>query len=75
MAQFYFSVNLDNDRTLCLAPLTDRKIALSGEEITDPSGYFLFETRGSDELGGIEIIARVMTEEAALRLREMFKMT
>lgn len=74
MAEFYFSVNLDNDRTLCLAPLTDRRIALSGQEIPDPSGYFLFEKRSSDELGGIEIIAQVLSEEAAFRLRDMFKM-
>ena len=73
MAEFYFSVNLDNDRTLCLAPLTDRKIALSGEEIADPSGYFLFETSSSDD-SAIEIIARVQSEEAAFRLRTMFKM-
>lgn len=73
MGEFYFSVNLDNDRTLCIAPLTDRKIALSGEEINDPSGYFLFETRGSED-AAVEIIARLQSEEAALRLREMFKM-
>lgn len=73
MTEFYFSVNLDNDRTLCIAPLTDRKIALSGEEINDPSGYFLFETRGSED-EAVEIIARLQSEEAALRLRDMFKM-
>jgi hypothetical protein len=73
MPEFYFSVNLDNDRTLCLAPLTDRKIALSGEEIADPSGYFLFETSSSDD-SVIEIIARVQSEEAAFRLRTMLKM-
>jgi hypothetical protein len=73
MAEFYFSVNLDNDRTLYIAPLTDRKIALSGEEIADPSGYFLFEAHSSDD-SAIEIIARVQSEEAAFRLRDMFKM-
>lgn len=73
MAQFYFSVNIDNDRTLCLAPLTDRKIAMSGQEIADTSGYFLFETRGSDERG-VEIIAHVVSEDAVFRLREAFNM-
>ena len=74
MAQFYFSVNIDNDRSLCIAPLTDRKIAMSGQEIADPSGYFLFERCESDEIGGIEIIAQILSEEAAFRLRDMFKM-
>ena len=74
MAQFYFSVNLDNDRTLCLAPLTNRTITLSGQELSDTSGYFLFERRDSDPLGDVEIIAQVLSEEAALKLREMFHM-
>jgi hypothetical protein len=74
MDDHYFSVNLDNDRTLCIAPLTDRSIALSGQEITDPAGYFLFEKKGSDESARVDIIAQVLSEDAALRLREMFKM-
>jgi len=74
MDQFYFSVHLDNDRTLCLAPLTERKVGMSGQDIPDSSGYFLFERRSSDELGGVEIIARVCSEEAAFRLRDMLKM-
>lgn len=74
MVNFYFSVNLDNDTTLCLAPLTDSRIALSGEELEDTSGYFLFEQRHSEELPEIKIIARVLSEEAAFRLRAMLKM-
>ncbi len=75
MADFYFSVNLEPDRTLCLAPLTDRRISLSGQQVEDTSGYFLFEQRGTGETAGIEIIAKVMDDEAALRLRDMFQMT
>ncbi len=74
MDEFYFSVNLDDERTLCLAPLTDRWLAMSGQEIANPSGYFLYERRGSDELCGVEIIAHVVSEEAAFRLRDMFNM-
>jgi hypothetical protein len=74
MADFYFSVNLDNNRTLCLAPLTDRRIAMSGMQIDNPSGYFLFEQSGADELAEIEIIAHVLSDEAAMRLRDMFNM-
>jgi hypothetical protein len=74
MAEFYFSVNLDNDRTLYIAPLTDRKISMASQPVPDPSGYFLYEQRGSSEVGTIEIIAHLASEEAALRLREVFKM-
>ncbi|HKX10957.1 MAG TPA: hypothetical protein VJN67_22360 [Stellaceae bacterium] len=75
MTQFYFSVNIDNDRMLCVAPLTDRKIALSGQEVSDPGAYFLFEQRGSDEFASIEILAQLMSEEAAFAMRDMLKMS
>lgn len=75
MADFYFSVNIDSDRTLCVAPLTDRRIGMSGQEIDDPSGYFLFEKQGTGDFANIEIIAKVLTEDAALRLRDMFQMS
>lgn len=71
---YHFSKNLDNDRTLCVAPLTDRLIERSGQELEDVSGYFLFSRRGSDEFAGVEIIARVVSEEAAFALRQMFDM-
>ena len=72
MADYYFTSNLDNDRMLCLAPLTDRKIGLSGQEITDTSGYFLYEQRRSND--AIEVISHVTSEEAAFRLRDMLKL-
>ncbi len=75
MEDFYFSVIIDRERTLCLAPLTHRRIAMSGQAIKDESGYFVFETRGSGECADVEIIAQVLSEESALRLRDMFNMT
>ena len=74
MDQFYFSVNLDGDWKLCLAPLTDRRLAMVGEEVPDTSGYFLFEQRGSGDYAAIEIIAHVASEAAAERLRAMLNM-
>lgn len=75
MGQYYFSVALDNDRELCISPLTDRKIAASGQELTDASGYFLYERSGSDEFANIEIIAQVLNEDGVMRLREAFGMS
>ena len=74
MDELYFSVNLEDGRTLCLAPLTDRRIALSGEEIADTSGYFLFENDGRQGSERVEVLAQVLSEEAALRLRDMLCM-
>jgi hypothetical protein len=71
MTEYYFSREIDSDTTLCIAPITERRIELSGEKIDDASGYFLFETRGGGEPGEVEILARLTSEEAAFRLKEM----
>lgn len=71
MPEYYFSAQTDSETTLCIAPLTDKRIELSGEEIEDASGYFLYETKGGPEPGEVRIIARLTSEEAAFRLRDM----
>ncbi|MBT9444414.1 MAG: hypothetical protein IV086_01805 [Hyphomonadaceae bacterium] len=71
---YYFSKALDNDRMLCLAPMTDRMLQQSGQEIDDVSGYFLFASRRSDEFASVEIIARATSEDAAFALKELFGM-
>lgn len=75
MVALFFTKTIDNDRTLFLAPLTERRIAMSGQVIEDASGYFLFEQSGSEPGGGIEIIAQAVDETAAMRLVQMFGMT
>lgn len=74
MADYYFSAQIDKDTTLCIAPLTNKRIDLSGQQIGDPSGYFLYQTRGGGEPGEVEILARLESEEAALRLRNMLSL-
>jgi hypothetical protein len=73
MQNFYFSAVVDNDRTLYIAPLCDRHLASSGQEVVDTSGYFLYERRASDP-DSVRIIAQVLSDDAALELREMLKM-
>jgi hypothetical protein len=68
MADLYFSASVDNETTLCIAPLTERRIALSGQEIGDASGYFLYATRKSEEPNEVEVIARLVSEDAAFSL-------
>ena len=75
MDQFYYTVTIDSNRTLCLSPLTDRLISLSGQEIGDTSGYFLYERCARGDIVDVEVIAHVLSDEAALRLRQVFKMT
>ncbi len=73
MQNFYFSTPVDNDRTLCLAPLSERFIAASGQEITERGGYFLYERRASDP-ESVQIIAQVVSDEAALALRGLLNL-
>ena len=74
MAEHYFSTNIDNETTLCIAPLTNRRIAMSGQEIADTSGYFLYETYKSEQPNGIKIIAHILSEEAAFELSRVLNM-
>ena len=71
MAAYYFTTNIDNETTLCIAPLTNRRIAMSGQEIADTSGYFLYETCKAQEPNEV---AQLLSEEAALRLSRMLDM-
>lgn len=74
MTKHYFSINLDNETTLSIAPLTNRRVDLSGQEIEDTSGYFLYETCKSREPNEVTIIAKVLSEEGAFQLSRMLNM-
>lgn len=74
MAEYYFSVQVDSETTLCIAPLTDRRVELSGEQIEDRSGYFLYRTKGNDEPGEVEILARLTSEDAAFQLKQLLSL-
>jgi len=71
MSDYYFSAQIGDEKTLCLAPLSDRRIDMSGQSISDPSGYFLYEQRGSGDMAEVEILAHLLSEDAAFRLREL----
>jgi hypothetical protein len=71
MDDCYFSAEIGNEKTLFVAPLTDRRINMSGQSIADPSGYFLYEQRGTGSSAEVEILAHLVSEEAAFRLSEL----
>lgn len=74
MNGYYLTKKLGDKRLLCVAPLSDRNIALSGQEVDDPSGYFLFEKRGSGDAYDVTILAHLVSEEAALQMGAMLQM-
>jgi hypothetical protein len=61
-------------KELNLPPSLKRRLAESGQEIQDVSGYFLFEKRGCGDAVEIDILAQALSDEAAFRLRELFQM-
>lgn len=73
MSVHYFSVEVSEGRRLYLAPLTDAQIENSGQEISETDGYFLFE-RDVYDSSRVEIIAKVVSEEAIFKLRQVFNM-
>lgn len=74
MAEHYFSTNIDNETTLCIAPLTNRRIAMSGQELADTSGYFLYETCKSEQPNEVRVIAQILSEDAAFQLSRILRM-
>ena len=74
MAEYYFSAKLDSETLLCIAPITDKRVELSGQDVENRSGYFLYQVRGAGEPREVEILARLQNEEAALRLKDMLSL-
>jgi hypothetical protein len=72
---YYFSANVDNNRVLCIASLTDRRIEGCCEVLDNISGYFLFETNRAEGPQSTRILARLISEEAAVELSAMLNMT
>ena len=74
MADYYFTASREDGTTLFLAPLTNRHIEASGQELPDTSGHFLYEADDSDP-DTVRIIAQVITTDAVLNLKAMLGMT
>jgi hypothetical protein len=69
-ANFYMSRSCGGGSVLGLSMLTTRRAAAAGLSQSDSNGYFLYEAKACDP-ESIEIIARVASDEAALRLKEL----
>lgn len=72
--EYYLSAQVDDDTILCIAPLTQHRVELSGQEIEDESGHFLYLVRGGSEPRDVEILARLSSEEAVRRLSEILSL-
>lgn len=70
MDALYLSTESQDDTRLCIAPLTRQLIAATG---ADAAGYFLFERQGSG-LENVQILARVASEDAAIKLARLLNL-
>lgn len=67
MASLYLSAESDGGKRLALKPLTRRAAEAMDPPLTDIAGYFLVE---SDD-NGASVLARIETEDAAIKLGRM----
>ncbi|WP_126174365.1 hypothetical protein [Altericroceibacterium xinjiangense] len=67
MASLYLSAIGEGGRTIVLKPLTNRAAQFLDPPLADTSGYFLVEENGHETA----VLARVETEDAALRLAKL----
>lgn len=75
MAHYYFSGQIDNDLAVFIAPLSDLDLQLSGEKVDDASGYFLYRRSYSEPDNPITVLARLHSEEAALEMSRMLRLS
>ena len=69
MEEFYCDIPLTNAKVLCIGPITGREAGGVEAEFCDGYGTYLYLADASDTRSDVEIIARIVSEEAAERLR------
>lgn len=69
MEDYFFEVPLSNARTLCLGPLTRREADSSNADFCDGFSTYLFLANADAPGDDIDVIAKVVSVEAAERLR------
>lgn len=68
MSDYYFSMALGNRRSLCISPLTVDELSGGEGRPGNGLGYFLYERDDADE--GLNVLAKIVSEDAAVRLCE-----
>jgi hypothetical protein len=63
---------VSENRTLCLSTLSRNQLATVPDYSGDHFGYFIYEMDHSRVDGGIMVLARVLSYDAAIRLWQFF---
>ncbi len=73
MDDLYVVDKIDEHRSICISTLAKTTIYNSKiENLGDDHGYFIYEVDERPILGGIIVLAKAASEEAALKLIELW---
>lgn len=73
MQHVLFSTRLADGREVCVSPVSsDTFEANQAQCLGDDSGYFIYEYDAQKPSAGIEILAKAVSFDAALRLVDIF---
>ena len=75
MEDYHFEIPISNHRLLCLGPITRAEAEAVGDEagFCDGFGHYLFVADEQEPRGDVEIVAKLVSEEAAVRLSELLR--
>jgi hypothetical protein len=62
---------IGNRRSLCISPLTNEELAGGDGRPGNGLGYFLYERDDADD--GLNVLAKIVSEDAAVRLYEALR--
>jgi hypothetical protein len=72
MEDVFLSAMIDENREICISPIPARTYqAAGGKGLGGEFGYFIYETDKRHPESGIEIIGKVASVEAAMRLFQL----
>lgn len=72
MDDVFLTAQIDGRRTLCISPLPAKTYReAGGKGLGGEFGYFVYEVDNQTPSVGLEVIAKVASKEAAIRLFEI----
>lgn len=75
MGHVLFSASLPDGREICISPLSrDAYEANRADHLGDDSGYFIYEVDNTRPYSGVEILAKALSVDAAMRLVDIYVM-
>ena len=73
MEEYYFGVPLTNSKTLCIGPITREEANANDPQVCDGLGFYLYVVAEGSHTDGIEVLAKLVSEEAASRLSNLLR--